>query len=520
LLHRQRYGKNTMSDWTAGYVADIGYTYGYYSELNPLRLKLPFLNAGLAYPQTGTACELGFGQGLSANIHAAASSAQWWGTDFNPAQAGFAQELAQASGSGAQLFDQSFEEFCSRADLPDFDFIGLHGIWSWISDENRRVIVDFIRRKLKVGGVVYVSYNTMPGWAQMVPMRHLLTRHADMMGASGEGIVRRIDGALDFAVQMLKLDPLFARSHPLVLQRIEKMKEQNRHYLAHEYFNRDWQPMHFLEMADLLEPAKLGYACSAHYLDHVEAINLAADQLQLMKGLPDPMFREAVRDFMGNVQFRRDYWVKGARPMTPIDRVEAIRATKVLLITPRADVALKVTGVRGEANLNKEIYEPLLDALADHKTVTIGQLEKTLAKNMNIAQLIQAVLVLAGKGDVTTVQDEKVAAKARAHCDRLNRHLINRSRGSTDIVYLASPVTGGGLTIPRLSQLFMLAMQQGLKTPQDWVGAVWQVLSAQNQRLLRDGKPIESDEENRAELLREAQKFQQRIPVLQALQIL
>jgi len=44
--------------------------------------------------------------------------------------------------------------------LPDFDYIGLHGIWSWISDENRQVIVDFIRKKLKVGGVLYISYNT------------------------------------------------------------------------------------------------------------------------------------------------------------------------------------------------------------------------------------------------------------------------------------------------------------------------------------------------------------------------
>lgn len=31
-----------MSDWTARYVADIGYTFGYYSELNPLRAKLAF----------------------------------------------------------------------------------------------------------------------------------------------------------------------------------------------------------------------------------------------------------------------------------------------------------------------------------------------------------------------------------------------------------------------------------------------------------------------------------------------
>jgi len=510
-----------MSDWTAGYVADIGYTYGYYAELHPLRARLALLNSALALPNAGTACELGFGQGMSANIHAAASNVQWWGTDFNPAQAGFAQELAQASGAGAQLFDQSFEEFCNRSDLPDFDYIGLHGIWSWISDDNRRIIVDFIRRKLKVGGVVYASYNTMPGWAQMVPMRHLLTRHADMLGASGEGIVRRIDGALDFAVEMLRLDPLFARSHPQVLQRIEKMKEQNRHYLAHEYFNRDWHPMHFLEMADWLEPAKLGYACSAHYLDHVDAINLSNEQQAFLKSVPDSMLREAVRDFMSNSQFRRDYWVKGARTTSPVDRIEALRAMKVVLLVPRADVVLKVAGHRGEANLNADVYAPLLDALSDHKRMTIGELEKVAQKhNLNLPQLMQSLMVLVGKGDVAAVQDDKLIAHAKPQCDRLNRHLINRSRGTADINYLASPVTGGGVTVSRFQQLFMLAMQQGQKTPQEWAASAWQLLKAQGQRLLREGKPLDKEEENLAELQREAEKFQQRLPILRALQVI
>ena len=117
-----------MTSWTAGYVADIGYTYGYYTELNPLRVRLAFLNNGLACPGFTTACELGFGQGLSANLHAAASTTQWYGTDFNPAQAGFAQQLAAASGAGAKLFDEAFAEFCARPDLPDFDTIGLHGV--------------------------------------------------------------------------------------------------------------------------------------------------------------------------------------------------------------------------------------------------------------------------------------------------------------------------------------------------------------------------------------------------------
>ena len=28
-----------VNNWSSGYVADIGYTYGYYSELNPLRIR-------------------------------------------------------------------------------------------------------------------------------------------------------------------------------------------------------------------------------------------------------------------------------------------------------------------------------------------------------------------------------------------------------------------------------------------------------------------------------------------------
>lgn len=81
-----------MSDWNAGYVSDVEYTHGYYQELNPLRVKLAFLNHGLVFPEMGTACELGFGQGVSTNFHAAGSITQWCGTDFNPTQAGFAQE--------------------------------------------------------------------------------------------------------------------------------------------------------------------------------------------------------------------------------------------------------------------------------------------------------------------------------------------------------------------------------------------------------------------------------------------
>lgn len=510
-----------MSDWTSGYVADIGYTHGYYHELNPLFLRLAFLNQGLVFPEVGAACELGFGQGLSANIHAAATLTQWHGTDFNPSQASFAQELAAASGAGAKLNDDAFADFAGRSDLPDFDYIGLHGIWSWISDANRQVIVDFINRKLKVGGVLYISYNTLPGWATFAPIRHLMSAHAEVLGAEGRGILNRIDGAIEFVEKLLATNPTFSRANPLVGDRLRKMKEQNRHYLAHEYFNRDWHPMHFATIGQWLEGAKVQYACSAHLFDHVDAINLTEEQQTFLRDIPDPMFREATRDFMVNQQFRRDYWVKGARKLSVVDRSELIRAQRVVLAVPRQDVPLKVSGALGEAKLNESVYNPILDLLADHKPHTIGQMEASLRdKSISLAQIIQALLVLFGAKHVLPATEDNLIARARKQTDRLNSHLCLKARGSNDVSHLASPVTGGGIVVTRIQQLFLLSLGQGRKQPSDWAAFAWQVLSSQGQRMIKDGKTLETPEENLADLTAQAVAFaEKQLPILKALQI-
>ena len=501
-------------------MADIGYTYGYYLELNPQRVKLAFLNAGLVAPEFGTACELGFGQGLSANIHAAASVCSWHGTDFNPAQAGFAQELASASGSNAHLFDEAFAEFAQR-DMPEFDYIGLHGIWSWISDENRAVIVDFIRKKLKVGGVLYISYNTLPGWGTFAPMRHLMTEHAEVIGADGVGIVSRIDGALDFAEKLLATNPLFARANPLVNEKIKQIKGQNRHYLAHEYFNRDWYPMHFGTMVKWLESAKLTYACSANYLDYVEAVNLTPEQQAFLKDIHDPMFKQTVRDFMVNQQFRKDYWVKGARQLTPFEKAEGLRDQRLILTAHRPDVSLKVTGALGEAALTEAIYTPVLNLMADHKIRTLAQIEQALqAAGITFAQLIQVVLVLCGNGTLSAVQDDTAITKAKKYIDKLNTHLMLKARSGNDITFLASPVTGGGFGVGRFHQLFVQAIRQGKRKPEEWAAFVANILAAQGQKIVKEGTPLETAEEQLSELTKQAIEFaNKQLPIFKALQI-
>jgi SAM-dependent methyltransferase len=510
-----------MSDWASGYVTDIEYTYGYYPELNPLRARLALLKAGLVAPQIRTACELGFGQGLAINFHAAASSTDWWGTDFSPAQTKFAQECAAAAQRDVHLYDEAFSDFCTRRDLPEFDYIALHGIWSWITLDNRAVLVDFIRRKLKVGGVLYISYNTMPGWAVFAPMQHLLLEHARVMAAPGRGVMSRLDAALEFAEQMLAANSRYGHANAGVDERLKKIREVDRTYATHEYLCEAWHPLPIADMARWLEPAKVSYACSAHYFDHVDALNLTPEQQAMLADISDPIFRQTTRDFMVNTQFRRDYWIKGPRLLSMMEQVEALRSHRLMLIQPRADVSLKVTGAVAQAQLHEAVYAPILDALADHQPRTIAQLEHmTNSSNVTLGQIVEAVMVLTGSGVMQPAQDAEISRKAKPYTDRLNTYLIDLARASGEIGQLASPITGGGVNVNRLEQLFLLARAQGRKQPADWAQAAWQLLSAQGQRVTKAGKRLETSEENLAELTAQAQGFaEKRLPILKAVEI-
>ena len=507
-----------MSDWSAGYVDEIEYTYGYYAELNPERMVLPFLNFGVEYPRVVNACELGFGQGISTNFHAAGGSVNWYGNDFNPAQASFAQKLASASGSGADLTDESFSDFCRRSDLPNFDYIGLHGIWSWISDENRKIIVDFIRKKLNIGGVVYISYNTLPGWAAFSPLRELMIQHASSYGVPAHGIEKRIDGAVNYCGRLFSAKSKFTEHTFGVKERFDRLKDQDRHYLAHEYFNKDWQPMYFKDMYNWMSDAKLEFVCSANYLDSIDQVNLTEEQLALLNEVADPTFKETLRDFLTNQQFRKDYWVKGKTAISKTDKLKRLKNLRVILCSNSLDAPETVTGLLGEAKLAKNVYQAILDTLADRKPRSLSDIARSVAKkNVSFEMVLQAVFILVSLGTVAKIPESEVNKK---EVKRLNKKIMEISNGSTKVAYLLSPITGTGITVVRFNQLFVEAIHAGLKKPEDWANHVCVLLDSQNQKILKDGQPLATFDENFKELLIQAKEFQKTdYPVLQSLGI-
>lgn len=508
-----------MGAWNEGYVTEIDYTHGYYRELSPGLQRFALLAAGFSPPEEGDYLELGFGQGLSVCIHAAATPCAIWGTDFNPSQALNAIDLLKSAGIEAQVFDQSFAELAQRDDLPKFTHIAAHGIWTWISDANRALIAEILQRHLDVGGAAYLSYNTLPGWGSALSLRHLMCLHADVAGSPAQGVAKQADAAVDYAQKMAQTGALYFRTHPEVAERLNRIQGEDRHYIAHEYFNRDWQPMQFADFAQWLAPAKLDFAASAHLLDQVDELNLSAEAQAMLRETGHEVFRETLRDFYVNQFFRRDIFQRGRRRLSALEQYELLDSTRFALQTPGEEIPLQLTGPLGEVGLQEAVYHPLIEAMGRdaYRPKRLSELRAALPQ-MPMPQLLQAVKILTGLGHVNPAQDEKVVEAVHPRTARLNREICRRARFSGDTLFLASPEIGAGVMVQRIEQLFLLARAEQGSKPEDWARSAWSILEQQAYRLQKEGRRLETPEENIAELNQLAKSFAaKRLPILQAL---
>jgi len=513
-------------DWSEGYVHDLAYTDNFYAELAPAHLNyVAVLNGYRPRPldQPFTYCELGCGNGQTVTVLAGANpKGQFFACDINPTHVQTARRWAEAGKvDNLTVLEASFQQMLT-ANVPEFDFVALHGVYSWVGGLARRAIVEFIQRKLKPGGIVYVSYNCLPGWATVAPLQRLMTEIGppETMDTSA-----RVGASVDFLKELSDLKIAYFAANPAAPKFVERIAGQPRGYLAHEYFNRSWTLFYSTDVGREMHAAKLTYAGSATLMENHRNLLMTNKAAALLAKQPTRERQELLKDFIINQRFRRDVFVKSTPNLPPAEAAREIDKLAIGATRAVQDIVYQVKSPLGEIKFEAPVARAVAASLADGAT-TIGDLAaRPDLKGFPKADVVKAAHTLLAAGQVAVFASAErrppVAPGARRFSlpSSLNKALAAAAWDSPERSTLASPIAGSGVAAGMIERGLLTAIvEHGLDR-------AFEVAAGEIERrgitFSREGKKLEGRDANRGELRQRFDRFAEKaMPLLQRLGIL
>jgi methyltransferase-like protein/trans-aconitate methyltransferase len=225
------------------------------------------------------------------------------GIDLSPVQIGIGQAQVDSLGlANIRLQARSIMDIDAADGM--FDYIIVHGVYSWVPDRVKAKILDVCRNRLPPHGIAYISYNVLPGWQFNKSMR-------DMMLYRTRGIEdpeKRTNAALDMVKIMLECTTDSQQVHDVQRRFFGKTLqgfEDASSYLLHEYLEADNDPFYFHEFAGALEKNGLQYVCDAEQAEF-ELDSLPVDSAGKFEEISENTLDvEQYIDFLKNTRFRR-----------------------------------------------------------------------------------------------------------------------------------------------------------------------------------------------------------------------
>lgn len=499
-----------MSDWKSGYVSDIEYTAGFYRELAPNFLNLACIMHGYDVPDIKspfTYCELGCGQALSTMLMAATyPHAQFYAFDFNPTHIASAEKLARDAGlENIHFYDCSFEEIAmGKKNLPAFDYIVFHGIYSWVNEENRNYLQSICRSHLRAGGIVYNSYNAQPGWSSHAPLQHLLRELANMqVGASDQ----RMNNALAKLNEFVKTDPALFKAVPGLKDHLNRLNTMSANYLVHEYLHDSWKAFYASEVLGDMAAAKLTYVGQANPIDAYPALTLSEKSRQFINQLPTEELKQDFKDTALNNQFRKDIYVRGPVKLVGEQQRKKLCEMKFQLTEQAQNIKFTFKTPLGEVMGKPEAYNQIIDYLKGREASLLDVEKNT---NLSFIDVVQSCMLLLSNSSLHPSLDKDVKASKLAN--NLNAVLAKRAEDQDTHHYLAAPMIGSAVTATYLDRLLLNAYNcEGIREVDKLVDYALSSLQARNLTLNKEGKALSGVEEVRVEMTERAVSWQKNL---------
>ena len=314
-----RYNTRMTKEQAKEIYADLGYL----SQPFPYA-SAPFLESyarllGLSPAPASTARILEIGSSYGGNLISQAlfyPKATFTGIEIAPTQVSVGKTYIEQLGiMNLELLEGDVNE--SHHHLGTYDYIIAHGFYSWVDEETKDNFLRLCKEHLGSNGILYMSYNTYPGWHKMDSVRALLefaNKDIDTLNhrekvRHGKTIASKL-GAL-----MLEYDTVKTQQSPF-LQSLRQTLQKQDCYVGHDHLEPVNTPVYFHQCMDHMAEHGFTYLCDCDLNLSFPDVYDETLRTQLQELAPhDPLARQQYIDFMLNTAFRKSLFThKGATP--------------------------------------------------------------------------------------------------------------------------------------------------------------------------------------------------------------
>ncbi|MBI3562372.1 MAG: methyltransferase regulatory domain-containing protein [Gammaproteobacteria bacterium] len=196
--------------------------------------------------------------------------------------------------------------------LGQFDYIIVHGVFSWVPVAVQEKILRLCRQLLTTHGLAYISYNVNPGWRLRGALRDMFAFHL----RAETSPLRKLELAYAFCDQLERgLGNSSTLMATYLREEISHLRKARRAYVYHEYLEEVNQPLLFSEFVARARQHQLHYLCDTEFYT-MFASSFGADAETLLDQFPDILSSEQYADFLRMRTFRQSVLCHAAQTPT------------------------------------------------------------------------------------------------------------------------------------------------------------------------------------------------------------
>ena len=314
-----RYNTRMTKEQAKEIYADLGYL----SQPFPYA-SAPFLESyarllGLSPAPASTARILEIGSSYGGNLISQAlfyPRATFTGIEIAPTQVSVGKTYIDQLGiTNLDLLEGDVNE--NHEQLGTYDYIIAHGFYSWVDEETQNNFLRLCKEHLAENGILYMSYNTYPGWHKMDSVRALLEfANKDIDTLNHREKVRHSKTiASKLGALMLEYDTV-ENQQASFLQSLRQTLQKQDCYVGHDHLEPVNTPVYFHQCMDHMAEHGFTYLCDCDLNLSFPEVYDETLRTKLQELAPhDPLAREQYIDFMLNTAFRKSLFThKGATP--------------------------------------------------------------------------------------------------------------------------------------------------------------------------------------------------------------